>query len=388
MAKKKSADEKASFALDPGTPSIGTLRATMEAINKHFGTGTIKKGNEFPTVDRIPTGIPWLDMALGGGIPKGRISLFSGDPSTCKTLIAELVIANNQAAHPEEPIVRCDVEGVFDPRWARQLGSNPDLEDYYLHQPDTAEEGLDVMDTVVRSMNGGVFLLDSIAMLTPQVEVEESLTSWQRSIGARLVNKALRKLQAAMNKAGKTASAPTIILINQERTGMDSRGNSYTVRPYGKGQDFAASVIIESRLGKEIRWNSKGKLVGWSDKQDDFGDPVGRWIKFHIAKNKTAPPYRRGEYEIYTAFAGQHAPHVVPGCSNEHEQVAVLAERHGILQRAGAWYTLLGEKVQGRAAVVDMLINRGDLYGETYELVMTAEREWALGKTDVEVRSA
>ena len=387
------AKQKKTSKTDPDVPAISTIQAVIAKINKHYGAGTIRNGSEYPPISRIPTGIPWLDFALGSdlngvfGIPRGRITLFSGDESSCKTLIALLAIAHEQTVHPESPVFFSDVEGAFDSAWARKLGVRPDAPNFYLNQPDTAEQGLDIMDEIIRSMDGGVYVLDSVAMLTPTAEVEESTESWQRGLGARLVNKGLRKMQSALNKAAKTGRAPACILINQERTGFNAHGGAYNVRPYGKGQDFAASVIVEMRHGKEVRWHPElGRLIGWKKDQEKWGEPIGRRGKFYVSKNKTAPPLRRGEYELYTAHGGPALPSIVPGCCNEHEQVFDLALSKGILQLSGSWYSFDDKPLgQGRDKAFAKIKDSDALYGQVYSALVEAEHAWADGE-DAEAR--
>ncbi len=283
------------------------LQETMELIQTKFGEGAIIKLGEAPKVDVevISTGSIGLDMALGiGGIPRGRIIEIYGPESSGKTTLTLHIIAEAQKKGGVAAFI--DVEHALDPVYAKNIGVNIDT--LLVSQPDTGEQALEIVDSLVRSGNVDVVVVDSVAALTPKDEIEGDMGAHHVGKQARLMSQALRKLTAIVAK-----SKTTVIFINQIRMKIGVMFGSPETTPGGKALKFYSSVRIDIRRKAQIK---KGEEV------------VGARTKVKVAKNKVAAPFRTTEFDI---IYGE-------GISKTGELLA-LGEKYGFIKKSGASYT-------------------------------------------------
>ncbi len=329
MAKDKAADK----TLDKiSAEKRKQLELAVDALEKQFGKGTIMKLGD--TADMqipvISTGSLTLDFALGvGGLPKGRIVEIFGPESSGKTTIALHAIAECQKEGGIAAFV--DAEHAFDPGYARRVGV--DVKSLLFSQPESGEQALTIVETLVRSGAVDIVVIDSVAALVPQAELEGEMGDAQVGLQARLMSQALRKLTGAISRSSCIA-----IFINQlrEKIGTISYGDPTTTTG-GRALKFYASVRLDVRRIGAIKEGT---------------DIIGNRTKVKVVKNKVAPPFKEVEFDI---IYGE-------GISKTGELIDLAVEM-GIIKKSGAWFSYEGEKIgQGRETVRDTLKTNKSLY--------------------------
>ena len=318
-----------------------SLKAALQQIEKEFGKGAIMRfGDEnIQHVEAISTGCLTLDIALGiGGIPKGRIVEIYGPESSGKTTVALHCVAEVQKAGGTAAFV--DAEHALDPVYAGKLGVQ--LENLYISQPDNGEQALDIVETLVRSAAIDLIVVDSVAALTPQAEIDGDMGDSHVGLQARLMSQALRKLTAVTSK-----SKCTIIFINQLREKVGVMYGNPETTPGGKALKFYASVRIDIRKADALK---------------DGGDVVGNHVKAKIVKNKVAPPFKVAEFDIMYGSGISNT-----GC------VLDLAVEKGIIQKGGSWFSYHDEKIgQGRDRVLEYFKSNPEVFDEINRQVREA----------------
>ncbi len=311
---------------------LQALEAARLQIEKQFGQGSLMKlGNVTETagVDVIPSGSIMLDEALGiGGYPRGRVIEVYGPESSGKTTLALHAIAEAQKLGGIAAFV--DAEHALDPLYAKNLGVN--IDDLWVSQPDTGEQALEIAESLVRSGAVDIIVVDSVAALTPQAEIEGDMGASHMGLQARLMSQALRKLTAIIGK-----SKTIIIFINQIRMKIGVMFGNPETTTGGNALKFYASLRLEVRRVESI--DAKGEE-----------DAVGNRVRVKIVKNKVAPPFRKVELDI---MFGKGVSAIA--------SLLDSAVRHGFIDKKGAWYTTETEKVgQGRENAINFLEQNPD----------------------------
>jgi len=293
------------------------LEAALAQIEKLHGKGSIMRlgANERIEVEALSTGSLGLDIALGiGGLPRGRIIEIYGPESSGKTTLALQVVAEAQKKGGIGAFI--DAEHALDPVYARKLGVK--VEDLLISQPDAGEQALEIADTLVRSGAVDVLVVDSVAALTPQAELEGEMGDLQPGMQARLMSKALRKLTGSISK-----SKCMVIFINQIRMKIGIMFGNPETTTGGNALKFYSSVRLDIRR------------IGQIKERDEV---VGNQTRVKVVKNKVAPPFKQVEFDI---MYGE-------GISKTGELVD-LGVRAGIVEKSGAWFSFNGERIgQGR----------------------------------------
>lgn len=317
-----------------------TLDQVLADIEKQFGKGAIMKLGEkgVRNIDVVSSGSLALDQALGvGGYPKGRIIEIFGPESSGKTTIALHAIAEVQKTGGRAAFI--DAEHALDPVYAKKLGV--DTDELLLSQPDTGEQALEIVEALVRSEAMSIIVIDSVAALVPQAEIEGEMGDSHVGLQARLMSQALRKLGGIVNKTNTIC-----IFINQLREKVGVMFGNPETTPGGRALKFYSTVRLDVRRAEQIKVGS---------------DVLGNKTIIKVVKNKVAPPFKTAEVEI---MYGE-------GISKTGE-IIDIASNLGILDKSGAWYSYKGEKIgQGKENAKLVLKNNPALYKEIEEKVRT-----------------
>ncbi|MDY6063022.1 MAG: recombinase RecA [Erysipelotrichaceae bacterium] len=296
------------------------LNEALKQIEKQYGKGSIMKLGERPNVDVdvIPSGSLMIDNVLGvGGFPKGRIIEIYGPESSGKTTLALHAIASCQKEGNRAAFI--DAEHAIDPKYARNLGVN--IDELVLSQPDSGEQALEIAEVLIKSGAIDLIVIDSVAALVPQAELDGEMGDANVGLHARLMSKAMRKLAGAMNH-----NKCTTIFINQLREKVGVIYGSPETTTGGRALKFYSTIRLEVRKSEAIKNGT---------------ELIGNKVNIKVAKNKVAPPFRTASVEIYYGEGISH-----------YSEVIQLAVDYGIIDKAGAWFSYKGEKIgQGQNAV-------------------------------------
>lgn len=300
------------------TGKAKALGLALDQIEKQFGKGSIMKLGEAHAaqVECISTGSISLDLALGGGIPKGRIIEIYGPESSGKTTLTLHAIAEIQKQGGTAAFI--DAEHALDPAYAKRLGV--DVNNLLISQPDNGEQALEIAETLVRSNAVDLVVVDSVAALVPRAEIEGDMGDSHMGLQARLMSQALRKLAGVINR-----SKATVIFINQIRMKIGVMFGNPETTTGGNALKFYSSVRMDIRRIGQIK---HGENI------------IGNRTRVKVVKNKIAPPFRQVEFDIMYN----------QGISKSGD-IVDLATQQGILEKAGAWFAYGDEKIaQGREA--------------------------------------
>lgn len=310
-----------------------TIELAISQIERQHGKGAIMRFNstEIVPVESIPTGSLALDIALGvGGVPRGRIVEIFGHESSGKTTLALHVVAESQKQGGVAAFV--DVEHALDPNYSKRIGV--DMDALLISQPDTGEQALEIVETLIRSGAIDIVVVDSVAALTPQAEIEGDMGDAHVGLLPRLMSKALRKLSGITNR-----SKTCVVFTNQIRQKIGVMFGNPETTPGGLALKFHASVRLEMRRIESLK---------------EGNEAIGNRVRVKIAKNKVAPPFRQAEFDI--TFGD--------GISKEGGILDVGVDE-SIIEKSGAWFAYGGERLgQGRNNAKLYLKEHADIAAE------------------------
>ncbi|MCX5716675.1 MAG: recombinase RecA [Candidatus Omnitrophica bacterium] len=289
------------------------LDLALSHIEKQFGKGSIMRlGQEFRVdVPVIRTGAVSLDLALGiGGVPRGRVVEIFGPEASGKTTLTLSIIAQAQKTGGHAAFI--DAEHAFDSTYAKKIGVN--LDDLLMSQPDTGEQALEIVETLVRSNAVDVIVIDSVAALTPKAEIEGEMGQSHVGLQARLMSQALRKLTGVISK-----SKTCVIFINQIREKIGVMFGNPETTPGGRALKFYSSVRLDLRRIETIKKAEQA---------------IGNRIRASVVKNKVAPPFKKAEFDIFYDEGISYGTSVLS-----------MAEQYGVISRSGAWFIYGDEKL-------------------------------------------
>ncbi len=354
--------EKAAAVDRTGTPANAPAMTDREKaidlalaqIERRFGKGAIMKLGEAAKVhvEAIPTGSISLDLALGiGGIPKGRITEIYGPESSGKTTLCQHIIANVQRAGGYAAFV--DAEHTLDPVYASKCGV--DVNNLLISQPDTGEQALEIVDSLVRSNAIDVVVIDSVAALTPRAEIEGEMGDSHVGLQARLMSQALRKLTGAIS-----TSHTAVIFTNQLREKIGVMFGNPETTAGGKALKFYASVRLDIRRTDSIKQGQ---------------DVVGNRTRVRVIKNKVAPPFKTAEFDIMYS----------EGISREGGLIDLGLEM-GLVKKSGAWFTIGDIRLgQGRENAKEFLRQNTDVAGAIEEQIRGNITSFQIGEVEAVV---
>lgn len=320
MAQSKSISKVERQEVNPTSEGrTKALGVALEQIEKQFGKGAIMKLGDSHLANNVeftPTGCLSLDLALGGGIPKGRVVEIYGPESSGKTTLTLHAIAEVQKRGGTAAFI--DAEHALDPNYAKRIGV--DVANLLLSQPDNGEQALEITETLVRSNAVDLIVVDSVAALVPRAEIEGDMGDSLPGLQARLMSQALRKLTGVISR-----SKGTVIFINQIRMKIGVMFGNPETTTGGNALKFYASIRMDIRRIGQI-------------KQGD--EVIGNRTRVKVVKNKIAPPFKEAEFDIMYNEGISRTGDIID-----------LASNRGIVEKAGAWYSYKGEKIaQGREA--------------------------------------
>jgi len=316
------------------------LDAALLQIKKDFGAGAVMKLGEASDIqiETMSSGSIGLDIALGGGIPKGRVIEVYGPESSGKTTLALHMIAEVQRAGGVAGFI--DAEHALDPVYAKNIGV--DIDNLYISQPDNGEQALSIAETMINSGAIDVIVVDSVAALVPKAEIEGDMGDSHVGLQARLMSQALRKLTASISK-----TKCSIIFINQLREKVGVMFGNPEVTTGGRALKFYSSVRLDVRRVESIK---------------QAGGITGNHVRVKVVKNKVAPPFREAEFDI---MFGE-------GISQVGEAVD-LGVKYEFIDKSGAWYSYKGERIgQGRENAKNHLKEHPEILNEIREKIMDA----------------
>ncbi len=341
MAKEKSTESVASARLK-------AAEAAIEQIKDRFGAGSIMRLGEAKqmAVEVVPTGCLSLDLALGvGGVPRGRIIEIYGPEASGKTTLSQHIVASVQRQGGVAAFI--DAEHALDPEYAKRIGVN--VNELYISQPDTGEQALDILETLVRSSAVDVVVVDSVAALTPRAEIEGDMGDSHMGLQARLMSQALRKLAGITSK-----SKTTVIFINQIRMKIGVMFGNPETTTGGNALKFYSSVRIEVRRAAQIKQAER---------------IIGNRVKAKVVKNKVAAPFKTTEFDIMY-----------------NEGIDLVGDlldtgvAFGVIEKSGHTHSFRGTKIGvGREASKTFLREHKELMAEIREEIIKASREEAVG---------
>ncbi len=325
LLEKKAVMEPKTDKNSPGEKAERTkaIDLAVAQIEKQFGAGSIMKLGEAHKIDiaTIPTGSLSLDLALGGGLPEGRIIEIYGPESSGKTTLALHAVAEVQKNGGVAAFI--DAEHALDPEYAGRIGVN--LDTLLISQPDTGEQALEIVETLVRSSAVDIVVIDSVAALVPRAEIEGDMGDAHVGLQARLMSQALRKLTGAISK-----SKTTVVFINQLRIKIGVMFGNPETTAGGQALKYYASVRMDIRGTEQIK---------------DGDLSIGKHVKVKVVKNKVAAPFKVAEFDIMFN----------EGISTAGDLID-LAVKFGLVIKSGAWYSYKDEKIgQGREAAKQYL---------------------------------
>jgi recombination protein RecA len=323
-AEKRAADDKAD--------RLKAIDLAVAQIEKQFGAGSIMKLGEAHKIDvaTIPTGSLSLDLALGGGLPQGRIIEIYGPESSGKTTLALHAVAEVQRNGGVAAFI--DAEHALDPEYAQRIGVN--LDTLLISQPDTGEQALEIAETLVRSSAVDIIVVDSVAALVPRAEIEGEMGDAHVGLQARLMSQALRKLTGVISK-----SKTTVVFLNQLRLKIGVMFGNPETTAGGQALKYYASVRLDIRGTEQIK---------------DGDVSIGKHVKVKVVKNKVAAPFKVAEFDIMFN----------EGISTAGDLID-LAVKYGLVLKSGAWYSYKEEKIgQGREAAKQYMKDRPKLMKE------------------------
>ncbi|MCL5093916.1 MAG: recombinase RecA [Patescibacteria group bacterium] len=317
-------EEKTKKENQASSGKIDAIKMAIANIEKQYGKGSIMNMGETHAINvqMIPTGSIALDLALGGGVPKGRIIEIYGPESSGKTTLAYHIMAEVQKAGGIAAFI--DAEHAMDPEYAKNIGV--DIEKLLVSQPDTGEQALEICEQLVRSNGIDVVVIDSVAALVPRAEIEGEMGDAHMGLQARLMSQALRKLTGIVSKTNTV-----VIFINQIRMKIGVMFGNPETTTGGNALKFYASVRMDIRKTGQI---TDGDTV------------IGNNVRVKVVKNKVAPPFRTAEFDIMYN----------EGISRSGEVLA-LGEKMDLIRKSGAWYEMASDEKmgQGREAAKQFL---------------------------------
>lgn len=367
---------------------ISKLDEAILDINKKFGKNSIKKVSEAKSLDyiRIPTGILPLDLAIGGGLPRGRVSELIGKKSTIKTTACKKTISVWQkycrecsteiktrknkksesckcGKNEKMQIIYIDSEGTYDKKWAEAIGVNN--EEILLVQPENLEEVIEIIKTMIRTNKVDLIIFDSIASSVPIVEREKPVEDHNVGVGAKILNKMCRLITSSFNYLNlDCVNKPHIILINQPREKVGVMFGSNKTIPGGLGQEHLSSITIEfthlAKIGEDGNKNPKNS-------PEDPVNIVGQMCSFEVQKNKTYPPFKKGWFTIYNQDCKNL--NVKKGSFDNKNQLIRYLEYFQIITKDKNTYFYKEEKLGIKKQFL-LLLEEEILYNKFYKLLL------------------